>query len=101
MVRISEGNLTKGLIFGVLDVASREITWLEMPFDGQTILGINPQSVDTYLRRLKAKPTIGEVLRIMADAQGLTIVDDPAHADQSYTMLWAQDAALVSRLLLG
>ena len=101
MVRISEGNLTKGLIFGVLDVASREITWLEMPFDGQTILGINPQSVDTYLRRLKAKPTIGEVLRIMADAQGLTIVDDPAHADQSYTMLWAQDAAQVSRLLLG
>ena len=32
IVHISEGNLSKGLVFGVLDVAKREIIWLEMPF---------------------------------------------------------------------
>ena len=30
MVRISEGNLSKGLVFGVLDVAKREIIWLDV-----------------------------------------------------------------------
>ena len=39
MVRISEGNLSKGLVFGVLDVAKREIIWLEMPFTAQTMRG--------------------------------------------------------------
>ena len=44
MVRISEGNLSKGLVFGVLDVAKREIIWLEMPFTAQTMRGANSES---------------------------------------------------------
>ena len=99
MVRITESNLSKGLIFGVLDVPGRYITWLEMPFDGQTVLSISPETIDTYLRRLERKPTIGQVLRIMADAQHLTIVDQPAQADRAFDLLWAQDAAEVNRLL--
>ncbi len=100
MVRITEGNLTKGLIFGVLDVPSRCITWIEMPFDGQTVRGISHKNIDAFLRRLSNKPTIGQVLRIMADAQHLTLVDNPAAADQTFNLLWAQDAAEVSRMLL-
>lgn len=99
MVRITESNLSKGLIFGVLDVPGRYITWLEMPFDGQTVLSISPETIDAYLRRLERKPTIGQVLRIMADAQHLTIVDQPAQADRAFDLLWAQDAAEVNRLL--
>lgn len=101
MVRIAEQNLAKGLIFGVLDVAQREITWLEMPFDGQTVLSINPQTVNAYLHRLRAKPSIGQLLRLKAEAQHLTITDSPDVADESYTYQWALDTAKVSQLLLG
>ncbi|MBQ9667741.1 MAG: hypothetical protein IJV45_03200 [Prevotella sp.] len=101
MVRITEGNLSKGLIFGVLDVAGRYITWLEMPFDGQTVRSISPESIDAFLQRLARKPTIGQVLRLMADAQHLTPVAEPGEADRAFTLQWAQDAAEVSRLLLS
>ena len=101
MVRISEGNLSKGLIFGVLDVEQREITWLEMPFDGQTVLSINAKTVDAYLRRLRQKPTIGQVLDIKTEAQGLVKVDSPEQATEAYTLTWAMDTAAVSRLLMG
>ena len=100
MVRITETDLSKGLIFGVLEVSKREITWLEMAFDGQTILSINPQTVDTFLRRLRAKPTIGQALAIKAEAQGQAITDDANNADEVFTQLWAQNTAEVSRLLL-
>lgn len=101
IVRITETNLSKGLIFGVLDVVQREIIWLEMPFDGQTVLSINPDTIDAYLRRLQAKPTIGQLLTIRAEACGMTIVDHPDQANERYDMLWAQDTARVSQLLLG
>lgn len=95
MVRISESNLAKGLVFGVLDVQRREITWLEMPFDGQTVLSITPQTIDAYLRRLEAKPTIGQLLDIKAEVQHLQRTDTPDKADEAYTLLWAQNSAEV------
>ena len=100
LVRITETNLAKGLIFGVLDVEKREITWLEMPFDGQTVLNISAKTVDAYLRRLQQKPTIGQLLRLRAEVQGSRIVDSPEAADEAYTLLWAQNTAQVSRLLM-
>lgn len=100
MVRITESNLSKGLIFGVLDVQQREIIWLEIPFDGQTVLSINPQTIEGYLQKLRAKPTIGQVLQIKAEAQHLTQVSSPDEADEVYTLQWAQNTAQVSRLLL-
>ena len=99
-VRISESNLSKGLIFGVLDVSKREITWLEMPFDGQTVASVSPEAVDAYLRRLRAKPTIGQVLRLKAEVQGLALVSSPDEADEVFTLLWAQNPAAVSKVLL-
>lgn len=101
MVRITESNLAKGLVFGVLDVDAREITWLEMPFDGQTVLNINTQTIGAYLRRLRAKPTVGQLLRLKAEAQHLVLTGQKDSATEVYTRLWAQDAAAVSRLLLG
>lgn len=101
MVRISTSNLSKGLVFGVLDVDRREITWLEVPFDGQTVLNITPQTIDAYLRRMQAKPTIGQLLDIKAEAQGLKKTDSPDAADECYTLLWAQNAAAVASLLLA
>jgi len=101
IVRISETNLAKGLVFGVLDVAKREITWLEVPFDGQTVLSVNTDTIGAYLRRLRAKPTIGQLLRLKAEAQHLTLTERPEDADEAYTYQWALDSAAVNGLLLG
>ena len=100
-VRVGESNLAKGLVFGVLDVAKREIIWLEIPFGGQTILTLNIETVQAYLKRLASKTTIGEVLRMKAEVQHLQMVENPEDADEAYTMEWAKDTAAVSRLLMG
>ena len=94
-------HLSKGLIFGVLDVEKREIVWLEIPFDGQTVLSITPETIDAYLKRLAQKPTIGQLLRIKAEAQHLTQTEQSDGADEAYDMQWALDTAAVSGLLLS
>ena len=99
MVRISESNLSKGLVFGVLDVKQREIVWLEMPFMGQTLRSLNIDTVQAMLHRLRQKVTIGQLLTLKAEAQSLTMVDSPELADESYTLEWALDPAQVTRLL--
>ena len=55
VVRVDESNLSKGLVFGVLNVQRREIVWLEMPYTSQTILGVDAASVETLLKRLEEK----------------------------------------------
>lgn len=99
IVRISEANLTKGLVFGVLDVAAREIFWLEMPFMGQIAASADLKSVETLLRHLKEKLSIGQLLDLKREAQQLTLVDDKESADEAYTYEWALNPAEVSALL--
>lgn len=99
MVRISEGNLTKGLVFGVLDVARREIIWLEMPFTAQTLRGADSASVEALLHKLEAKLSVGELVEMKAKAQNLTIVTSAQDADEAYTYEWALNPADVTKLL--
>ena len=99
MVRISEGNLSKGLVFGVLDVAKREIIWLEMPFTAQTVSGVDSSSVEVLLHRLESKLTVGELLDMKAKAQNLTRVESAGEADEAYTYEWALNPAEVTKLL--
>lgn len=99
MVRISEGNLTKGLVFGVLDVARREIIWLEMPFTAQTLRGANSASVEALLHKLEAKLSVGELIEMKAKAQNLAIVTSAQDADEAYTYEWALNPADVTKLL--
>ena len=98
-VRISTENLSKGLVFGVLDIAEHEIYWLEMPFQSQGLYGLDDEQIAIYLRRLKAKTSVGKLLSIKAEAQGLTEVSSPDAATESYTYEWALDPAAVSQLL--
>ena len=100
-VRISESNLAKGLVFGVLLVDTGEIVWLEIPFSGQNITSLDYATVNAYLKRLMSKATIGGLLKIKANAQKMIVVDDPADADEVYDYQWALDAARVSEVLLG
>ena len=101
IVRISESNLDKGLIFGVLDVDERQITWLEMPFTSQVVTKMDTSALGSLLRRLKNKLKVGELLQLKAQAQGLTLTDNPEEADEKlrYTYTWALDASAVSKLL--
>ena len=101
MVRVSEGNLSKGLVFGVLDVAKREIIWLEMPFTSQTLRGASGEVVEALLHRLETKLSVGELLEIKAKAQGLTKTENADEADETYTYEWALTPAEVTQLLNG
>ena len=97
-VRVTTG-LSKGLIFGVLEVATREIMWLEMPFDGQIVQNVNQGGIEAMLSKLHAKLSIGNLLKIKAEAQGLTIAETN-DADENYTRQWAMNAANVTKLLV-
>lgn len=99
MVRISENNISKGLVFGVLDVEQREIIWLEMPFTNQTIKGCDTRSVEMLLHKLESKLSVGELLEMKAAAQNMSVVDTPDSADEVYTYEWALNPADVSLLL--
>lgn len=101
MVRISEGDLSKGLVFGVLDVAKREIIWLEMPFTAQTMRGADGASIEALLHKLEAKLSIGQLLDMKVKAQNLTLVENAEDADEAYTYEWALNPAEVTKLLNG
>ena len=101
IVRISESNLSKGLIFGVLDVERAEITWLEMSFNAQYVAQLNSAAVEALLNRLRNKFSVGQLLSMKAEVQQCIQVPSPEEADEDmrYTYSWALDAAKVSRLL--
>jgi hypothetical protein len=97
-VRVSKG-LSKGLVFGVLDVSAREIIWLEMPFGGQIVANMDAKNVEALIAKLKSKTTIGNLLAIKAQAQNIEIVETE-NADETYTMQWAMNTAAVTKLLI-
>lgn len=99
-IRIKQG-LDKGLVFGVLDIVKKEITWLEMPFGGQVVQLMSAETVLTLLRKLKAKLKIGEVLMLKAEIQGLNVVTEESAADEVYDLNWASNTAKVTAVLLG
>ncbi len=94
-------SLSKGLVFGVLRIATREIVWLEMSFGGQVAQNLSLENVELLLKKLESKLSIGQLLRSKAKAQGLQLVDSVGAADEAYTMQWAQNAAAVTQLLVG
>lgn len=97
-VRVPQ-NVAKGLVFGVLDVAKREIVWLEMTFGGQVVQGLDFKGVQALLAKLNSKLNIGNLLELKAEAQNLTITDDE-NADEVYHAQWAMNAAAVTQLLI-
>ncbi len=99
-VRINNG-IAKGMAFGVIDVQSHEIIWLEMEFGGQVARNMDLKAIESLLAKLEAKIKIGEVLKIKAKAQGLSRVTDVTTADEVYDMKWAKQTAVVSDVLLG
>ena len=87
-VRITQP-LQKGLLFGVLDVEAKEIIWMELPFQGQVAQALSISGVNALLEKLNSKFTIGNLLKLKAETQGLQIENDPTLADEVYDMQWA------------
>ncbi len=98
-VRIKK-SLTKGMVFGVLDVIKRDIIWLEMSFDGQLVQNLNLSNLEAFLNKLDAKLKIGDLLKLKAEVQGLELVNNSENADEVYDMNWALNTAEVSKLFL-
>ncbi len=98
MVRIRE-SLTKGLLFGVLDVENKEVIWMEIEFSGRTVTSLSFDGVKGLLKKIANKLSIGDLLKIKAKAQHLQLVDDPELANEVYTYQWALNPAEVSRLI--
>ena len=92
-------DLSKGLVFGVLDVEHYQIIWLEMQFSGQIVQNLDTRNVEALLKKLNSKLTIGQLLKIKAEAQHLQLVETP-EADEVYTIRWAQNMAAVTKLLI-
>jgi hypothetical protein len=97
-VRVTQ-SLAKGLVFGILEVDNLQITWLEMPFQGQVVQQMDVKGVTALLSKLNAKLSIGNLLKIKALAQNMTLVET-ADADEKYEMQWAMNAAAVTKLLI-
>jgi hypothetical protein len=98
LVRVTQ-KLTKGLVFGVLDVTAGEIIWLEMPFGGQVVRNLDFTAVKGMLKKLESKLSIGNLLMVKAEAQNLECVETP-EADEVYDMTWAMNASAVTQLLI-
>lgn len=80
-IRVASKNLAKGLVFGVLDVAERRITWLEMSFGGRNIEKLNLPQILALLQRLDNKVTLGQLVEVLVETRELEKVDEPGVAD--------------------
>ena len=56
--------------------------------------------INAFLKKLAAKPTVGQMLRAKAEVQHLTVTDKRDSADEAYTYQWALDTAAVASVLL-
>ena len=99
MVVVGDGNLSKGLIFGVLIVEERTIVWMELPYAGQYAAKLNIKNMMSLLKILDHKTTVGMLLDMKAEAQQLKKVNNKEDADEAYTKEWACDTAKVNQLL--
>jgi len=93
-------NLVKGLVFGVLDIASREIIWLEMSFSGQIVQNMDVKGVNSLIQKTDAKLKIGNLLEQKAAVQKLQLVESAENADEVYDEVWLRNTAAVSKFFL-
>lgn len=77
-------NVHGGIIFGVLDIESRQIMWLEMGANTQNLAQFDLRTVNALCTKLRSRMSIGTFLTIMATAQHRPIVSSPDEAETVY-----------------
>ena len=98
-VRVSNSG-QKGLCFGVLKIATKEIIWLEMPFHGQTVLNMSNKGIEALMAKLDHKLSIGAVLFAQAEAQALNLAQYPEEADKVFDVEWSRNIAQVTQQIM-
>ena len=104
MLKVPDNMLAKGLLFGVLDVNRREVTYIESSTNGQEIDDLKFHELRTAINAYKHMLTIAQALRMLAEARGMTVIAelpaDGGHSDiDIYDRQWALDRARVLSLL--
>lgn len=99
-VRVQQ-TMTKGLVFGVLDVEVAQIIWMEMSFGGQLAQNLDVNGAQALIKKLDAKPRLGQLLRMKAEVQGLEVVSDPSEANEVFDRDWALNTAAISEYFLS
>ena len=80
-------------------MAAKEIVWLELPFGGQLVQNLDVTNVESIIKKLDSKLSIGQLLTIKAEAQNMQLLDKE-QADEVYTRKWALNTAAVTKLLV-
>lgn len=65
----------------------------------QAAFQVDAKAATDYLTLLRQKCSVDQLLRIKAEARGMTLTDDALHADEKYTYEWALNPNEVSALL--
>ena len=68
---------------------------------GQTVSQLDLKTTAALLRKLQNKLSVGKLLEMKREAQGLTKVEKPEQADEVYTYEWALNPADVNSVVLG
>lgn len=92
-------NPSRGLVFGILDVADRTITWLEIPNSTQRMEQFDAAGAEAYLRKLREKMTIGELLQVYTAARRCKTTADKAAADKVLDIRWTASGEPAAMLL--
>ena len=71
-----------------------------MPFYGQVVQQLDNKGVNDLMKKLNSKLSVGNLLKIKAEAQGLSLTENVEEADEVYDMKWAMNSAAVTRLLI-
>ncbi len=73
------------IVFGVLDIKTRQVIWAEMLLNAQIARNIDMKQIAAHIRKLEHRISTGELLAMRAEAQGQTITDKPEDADETFT----------------
>ena len=73
------------IVFGDLDIKSRQVIWAELLIKGQMARSISITQIMAHVSKLENRMSIGRLLEIRAKAQGQTITGLAEEADEVFT----------------
>lgn len=100
LAHLPDSVISQGMAFAILDLRDMFITVIDLPFKGRTVERLSISAVEASLRRLRAKPTVGELLALMAEATGRPRTDSPQPGCEIFDFDFISDPDRAAKLLL-
>ena len=95
MVNVAGLSEDRGMVFGILDIKSRSIMWLEIATDDRRLDQIDMDMINNIQQRLSNKCTIAELIELRAKMSGNTISTTAGSDSIVYNMSNWQDADIL------